>query len=106
LTPASPRNPFAHGFQLDQLGLHLAHLLRDGVEVFAHEAVTLGDFIAHDQAHQGADHGPAFARSLQEDEVVNRARQAHQQAHQHQRRQHELPGAESATPACAPGCRA
>jgi len=85
------RHPFAHGFELDQLGLHFAHFLGDRVEVLAHEAVALGDLIAHDQAHQRADHGPAFAGRLEEHEVVDGARQTHDQTNHSQRRQHQLP---------------
>jgi hypothetical protein len=45
---------------------------------------------ANHQTHDLADHRPPFARRLQEDEVVDGAREQHQQQHHEQHRRDDL----------------
>ena len=92
-------NCSSDGFQLYQLGLHLAHLLRHGVQVVAHEAVFLRNLVAHDQMHdrlhdrlhEWAHHRPAFPRCLQKNEVMDGARKRYQHDCKCQPGQHQLP---------------
>ena len=64
------RNALAQRFQLDHARLHFTQLAGHGIQVLPHEAVALVKFILHHQPHQGADHGPAFARTFEKHQVV------------------------------------
>jgi hypothetical protein len=64
------RNTFAKRFQLHHLGLHFANPASHGIQVFAHEPVTLIELILDHQSDQGTHHGPAFAGAFQKNPVI------------------------------------
>ena len=94
LTPAMPVTRSLSASSLTSLACISPTSLRHRVEVLAHEALALRDLVAHDQLDQLAHHRPAFARRLQEDEVVDRAREQHQHAASSSAAERELPALE------------
>ena len=86
------RHALAQRLQLHQLGLHLPQLAGHGVQVLAHEAVTLLEFVAHHQPHQGSDDRPSLTRTLEKYPVV----QACGHDHQHKGKRDDRKGQPSA----------
>ncbi len=91
LDPCQTGDAQADRFELDHLGLHLAHLLRHRIEVFLHEAVALLEFVLGDHVHQVADERPALTCRLQEDQVVDGTGQGQQQRERAQQQNRQLP---------------
>ena len=87
------RNTVTQRFKLHHACLHLPHLAGHRVDVLAQEALALCRVVPRHQAHQIADHGPAFARSFEENQVVQARGHAHQEQGQAQRgKQQARPG--------------
>jgi hypothetical protein len=103
--PGQPGHPLAHDLQAHHARLDLADALGHRIEVVANVAVALGKLSLHRQAHQRAEHRPAFAHRLQEDEVIQ-TRCEHQQRQQRQEADSQESPAVQVQHARAPGAAA